>query len=126
VTDEWTRLAESASDDDLREKILTGFKDGKPFSPYVPTLTLPSPLARLLDFGCGLGRNVPYLKTIASHVTGFDLPAMIPSRSSTTSGPTSCASSARCRSTPPAECPIHATSNCCCALESGADSGAMA
>jgi SAM-dependent methyltransferase len=77
VTDEWTALAESATDDELREKILTGFKDGKPFTPYVPTLTLPFPLARVLDFGCGLGRNFPYLKTVASHVTGFDLAAMI-------------------------------------------------
>jgi SAM-dependent methyltransferase len=77
MTDAWTTLAESASDDELREKILTGFKHGKPFTPYVPTLTLASGLGRVLDFGCGLGRNFPYLKTIASHVTGFDLPAMI-------------------------------------------------
>lgn len=77
MTDEWTTLAQSASDDDLREKILTGFKDGKPFTPYRPTLALPSPLGSVLDFGCGLGRNFPYLRSIASRVTGFDLPAMI-------------------------------------------------
>ena len=74
---EWSRLAASASDDDLREKILTGFKKGKPFTPYVPTLAFPSTLVSVLDFGCGLGRNFPYLKTLASRVTGYDLPEMI-------------------------------------------------
>jgi SAM-dependent methyltransferase len=77
MTNEWSALAASASDDDLRERILTGFKDGKPFTPYVPTLALPSGLERVLDFGCGLGRNVPYLNSISRHVTGFDLPEMI-------------------------------------------------
>ena len=31
----------------------------------------------MLDFGCGLGRNFPYLRTVARHITGFDLPPMI-------------------------------------------------
>jgi len=73
----WAELAASATDDDLREKILTGFKDGKPFTPYVPTLALPSTMESVLDFGCGLGRNFPYLKTLAARVTGYDLPEMI-------------------------------------------------
>ena len=77
MTGEWTELAVSATDDDLRERILTGFKDGKPFTPYVPTLRLPVPAASALDFGCGLGRNFPYLKSVASHVVGYDLPAMV-------------------------------------------------
>lgn len=77
MTGEWSALAASASDDDLRERILTGFKDGKPFTPYVPTLALPPALDRVLDFGCGLGRNFPYLTSVARHVTGFDLPEMI-------------------------------------------------
>ena len=49
----------------MRERILTGYKAGKPFTPYVPTITLPAPIESVLDFGCGLGRNFPYLKTIA-------------------------------------------------------------
>jgi hypothetical protein len=73
----WAELAATATDAELREKILTGFKDGKPFTPYVPTLALPSPLESVLDFGCGLGRNFPYLTTIATRVTGYDLPEMI-------------------------------------------------
>lgn len=75
--DYWLSIAESSDPDDLREHILTGFKNGKPFTPYVPTIPLPSSLGRVLDFGCGVGRSFPFLKTIADHVTGFDLPPMI-------------------------------------------------
>lgn len=75
--DHWLDIARSSDPDDVREHILTGFKSGKPFTPYVPTIALPSPIERVLDFGCGLGRTFPYLKTIARHVTGFDLPPMI-------------------------------------------------
>src|SRR3954454_3463479 len=75
--DSWFSIAQSASADDLREHILTGFKDGKPFTPYVPTVQLPSELGQVLDFGCGVGRTFPFLKRVAAHVTGFDLPPMI-------------------------------------------------
>jgi SAM-dependent methyltransferase len=75
--DYWLSIAQSTDPDDLREHILTGFRSGKPFTPYVPTIALPSPVERVLDFGCGVGRTFPFLKTIARHVTGFDLPPMI-------------------------------------------------
>lgn len=75
--DRWLTAARSADAADLREQILTGFKSGKPFTPYVPTLAMPSPLGAALDFGCGVGRNFPYLTSIADKVTGFDLPPMI-------------------------------------------------
>ena len=75
--DDWLTAARSADADQLREQILTGFKSGKPFTPYVPTLALPSPLHSVLDFGCGLGRNFPYLTSLGASVTGFDLPPMI-------------------------------------------------
>jgi SAM-dependent methyltransferase len=75
--DEWLSVARSADADDLKERILTGFKDGKPFTPYVPTVALPPALDWVLDFGCGVGRNFPYVRTIARHVAGFDLPPMI-------------------------------------------------
>lgn len=74
---DWLAAARSADADELREQILTGFKAGKPFTPYVPTLALPSPLHSVLDFGCGLGRNFPYLASRGAPVTGFDLPPMI-------------------------------------------------
>ena len=74
---DWTSAARTGEADDLREAILTGFKSGKPFTPYVPTIELPAQIGSVLDFGCGLGRNFPYLRTMANHVTGFDLPTMI-------------------------------------------------
>lgn len=74
--EDWSAVAEG-DPDELRERILTGYKSGKPFTPYVPTIALPSPLRTVLDFGCGIGRNFPYLKTIAREVEGFDLPPMI-------------------------------------------------
>lgn len=32
---------------------------------------------RVLDFGCGLGRNFPLLREFATHVTAYDLPPML-------------------------------------------------
>lgn len=75
--DHWLSIARSTDPDDIREHILTGFKSGKPFTPYVPTIAIPAPVERVLDFGCGVGRTFPFLRTIARHVTGFDLPPMI-------------------------------------------------
>ncbi len=74
---DWEDVARASDDDDLRERILTGFKAGKPFTPYEPTIKLPASIERVLDFGCGAGRNFPYLKSIARIVYGFDLPPMI-------------------------------------------------
>jgi len=73
----WLSVANAANPDDLREEILTGFKGGKPFTPYVPTIAVPAHVDAVLDVGCGLGRNFPYLATIARRITGFDLPPMI-------------------------------------------------
>ena len=75
--DDWLSVARADRLDDVRERILTGYLSGKPFTPYVPTIALPRPLTRVLDFGCGLGRNFPYLQTIATTIVGFDLPPMI-------------------------------------------------
>jgi hypothetical protein len=74
--DDWLAAAR-ADNDELRERILTGYKAGKPFTPYVPTIAIATPLAAALDFGCGLGRNFPYLTAVARRVDGFDLPPMI-------------------------------------------------
>ena len=74
---DWQSVARVANADDLREHILTGYKSGKPFTPYVPTIQLPATFGSVLDFGCGVGRNFPYLKSVARQVSGFDLPPMI-------------------------------------------------
>ena len=42
--DDLLSLARTADPDELREHILTGYKSGKPFTPYIPTLPLPSPI----------------------------------------------------------------------------------
>ena len=76
-TDDWLDAARGDDWDDLREKILTGYKAGKPFTPYEPTIPVPALAGRVLDFGCGLGRNFPLLNRRSSRVIGFDLPAMI-------------------------------------------------
>jgi SAM-dependent methyltransferase len=75
--DDWLSVAHADDPDEVRERILTGYRDGKPFTPYVPTVPLPDSIDRVLDFGCGLGRNFPYLTSIAREVVGFDLPPMI-------------------------------------------------
>jgi SAM-dependent methyltransferase len=74
--EDWLSVANAENVDDVRERILTGYREGKPFTPYVPTIALP-PSTRVLDFGCGLGRNFPYLTSIATQIVGFDLPPMI-------------------------------------------------
>lgn len=75
-TRHWARIADEPLDE-VREAILTGYREGKPFSAYPPLLALPPGPRRILDFGCGLGRNFPYLRRIANEVVGFDLPEMI-------------------------------------------------
>ena len=74
--DEWSDIA-GGDADELRERILTGYKAGKPFTPYIPTIVLHTRIESVLVFCCGLGRNFPYLKSIATRVEGYDLPAMI-------------------------------------------------
>jgi len=76
-TEDWRSIATDADADELRERILSGYKDGKPFTPYEPMIALPRPIDWVLDFGCGLGRSFPYLKSVARHVAGFDLAPMI-------------------------------------------------
>ena len=86
-TTDWLDAARGDDWDDLREKILTGYKAGKPFTPYEPTIPVPGLTGRVLDFGCGLGRNFPLLTRRARGVVGFDLPAMIERCRTVTHGP---------------------------------------
>ena len=74
--DHWRQIAATARPDDVREAILSGYRDGKLFVPYVPLLKMP-PVDCVLDFGCGLGRNLQYLRSIAGQVLGYDLAEMV-------------------------------------------------
>jgi len=60
----------------IRDCILTGFKDGKPFAPDAPRV-IGSQYKRILDFGCGLGRNFPLLRSLCDVVHAYDLPEMV-------------------------------------------------
>lgn len=58
--------------------ILTGFR-GQPFE-MEPTYFIKDYLRggdRVLDFGCGVGRNTFYLKNFYKEVVGYDLPSML-------------------------------------------------
>ena len=41
-TDAWSTIARDADDDQIHEFILHGYQEGKPFTPYVPTIELPA------------------------------------------------------------------------------------
>jgi len=87
---DWIAAAESPDPDDIRDAILAGYKAGNPFTPYVPTVSLPIGFGSVLDFGCGLGRNFPYLVSIAREVVGFDLAPMVERCRSLAPVPVSC------------------------------------
>lgn len=63
---------------DLKECLITGYHQGKPFSSHNYHFFQPHErAARLLDFGCGIGRNFPALRQHAEEVVAFDIPEMI-------------------------------------------------
>ena len=75
---QWRRVAEAAPLDEVREAILSGYLDGKPFSPYAPLLEMP-PFARMApwryvlsrgrsDFGAGVFREIASTGTFAGTV----------------------------------------------------------
>jgi SAM-dependent methyltransferase len=67
--DSYGRWDEIANATDVKDKIMPqGF--------YPDNIDLPD-VDRILDFGCGLGRNHPMLSKHASQVDGFDIPEMI-------------------------------------------------
>ena len=76
----WTKLALDSSDPDLKDLVLTGSADMKelPSSPGSLVVTDPSiNIKKVLDFGCGIGRNFKHYKKFYEEVHGYDLPSMV-------------------------------------------------
>jgi len=76
----WTKLASHSSDPDLKDFVLTGSADMQelPSSPVSLVVTDPSVnIQKILDFGCGIGRNFKHYKKFHEEVHGYDLPAMV-------------------------------------------------
>jgi hypothetical protein len=53
--EEWELIAAEADPDEVRERIFTGYKQGKPFTPYVPTIGLPPAVEWVLILGAEWG-----------------------------------------------------------------------
>jgi trans-aconitate methyltransferase len=73
----WDHAAVRLNDAELREAILAGAQDGKPFEPDALQVTWPVRMAAIVDYGCGLGRNWPLLLQHATTVYAFDRAAML-------------------------------------------------
>lgn len=76
-TNFWDMCAIRHNDAQLREDILAGYVT-KGFKPYQALTGWPDDIINILDFGTGLGRNIPYLLTRCSgNVFVLDRPAML-------------------------------------------------
>jgi len=73
----WRKVA-SGTIDDIKEALITGYKSGARYLPHnFPLLNPAATPCRILDFGCGIGRNFSSLQRFANSLTGFDIPEMI-------------------------------------------------
>lgn len=76
-TNYWDHAAVRLNDAELKEAILAGSRDGKPFEPDIPQVVWPISMRAIVDYGCGLGRNWPLLLQHARTVYAYDRPAML-------------------------------------------------
>ena len=63
---------------ELKCSILSGYKNNHWFGPHELLFRIDND-DKILDFGCGLGRNIDILKTNSNQVDGYDFPVMIDS-----------------------------------------------
>jgi 2-polyprenyl-3-methyl-5-hydroxy-6-metoxy-1,4-benzoquinol methylase len=63
--------------EELRLSILSGYKNNKWFGSHELVFDIDLSRLAILDFGCGLGRNIDVLKTETNFVDGYDFPVMI-------------------------------------------------
>ena len=73
----WTFVAQQ-SEADIKEALLSGYKQGKPFSPNNFNFFSPDyRVDKVLDFGCGIGRNFPSLRSCSEEIVAYDIPEML-------------------------------------------------
>jgi hypothetical protein len=73
----WDHVAVSFDEHEIREAILAGYAQGKPFEPDALRVRFPPGLHSIIDWGCGLGRNWPLLRQHARTIYAYDRCAML-------------------------------------------------
>lgn len=73
----WKHLPQQ-SESDIKEALVSGYMQGKPFSAHLYDFFIPGVRAKkVLDYGCGIGRNFSSLKSCSKQVVAFDIPEML-------------------------------------------------
>ena len=73
----WAAVAK-LSEDKLKGVLISGYSPGDPLPQHNYHFFSPGCLAeKVLDFGCGIGRNFPALLNVSKELVAFDIPEMI-------------------------------------------------
>ena len=74
----WAEIASTTNDVELKECLMRGYGEVEDL-PHdeLDLLYTKRRKYKILDFGCGIGRNFRYLKSFATEVHGYDTPEMI-------------------------------------------------
>jgi hypothetical protein len=65
-------------EEDIKEALITGYKNGNPFAPHLYDFFHAGVKAsKILDFGCGIGRNFSALRNISKKIVAYDIPDMV-------------------------------------------------
>jgi hypothetical protein len=77
VQEMWSRIA-NYDIDILKGYLHAPYNTNKDFSPIIsPIISLTTKNLKSLYFGCGIGRNLPFLRSISNEVYGYDIPEMV-------------------------------------------------
>ena len=73
----WKHVAQ-LPEEDIKEALITGYKNGNPFAPHYYDFFHPGVKAgKILDFGCGIGRNFPAIRNFSEEIVAYDIPDMV-------------------------------------------------
>lgn len=64
-------------EDNLKKAILASYQTGDQFNSDARLIFINKQVEKILDFGCGIGRNITLLKQYAKQVDGFDFHTMV-------------------------------------------------